>query len=509
MEHQMSNCPMIQCKYLRRIVEAVVVVLVLIGVHNQSSIAQQRSLQWFPQQRIPYYEAETLTPYLVADQDRTVHAFASQRPTEESSAFDIIYSRWTLEQGWTEPVDILIPPRGRQQARILGAVLDKHGLIHLLFFGGNDLVAEMFHTKAAAVDADQVSAWAAPVLVGEYAVTPSVAAFTVDSQGYLYVLYSGNLDGNGLYAAQSVDSGDTWSEPVPIFFTYDDRRWPLGVQLHVDQQDRVHAVWAVVNSTGNSEAIYYAQLESAQFEWSEPLLLSDAVNLYFETDTPNIIEYNDELLVIYHYDQPTTRWLRRSSDGGITWTEPVRAFPEHIGSNGPVSFVIDSNNVLHALFGNRTGLHPADHGMWHSTWDGHRWGPPRAIVSAKVRSDFDPSFARAIISQGNVMLVTWMTDPGKLIRGAWYSYAVLDTPELPAMPFPTSTATPLPLPTATAVLLTPTPVPTLPPIQSAESIQRSSTTNNPTTVLVLSIVPVTILILSVIAFHNFGNYRRR
>lgn len=477
-----------------------VLILALIGIALQRDLSHAQQLpQWTPQQRIPGYTADTLTPILVADQNRTVHAFVSQAPGEGSNATDILYRRWTVEDGWTQPIDIVIPPSGRQQARVEGAHLAQDGTMHMVFFGGNDAVAEIYYTYAPAIFADQAPMWMIADVVGERAVTPNEAALVGDSRDYLYLLYSGNMNGNGLYATQSLDGGATWSEPTPIFYTYDSTRWPLGLKMYVDRHDHIHAVWAVVNSTGNSEAIYYTQLENEAAQWREPTLLSDSTEMPFETDTPNVIVYHDELMVIYHYDQPTTRWLRRSSDGGVTWSEPVKAFPSHIGSNGPVTFVIDSSEILHVFFGERTGPHPADHGMWHSTWDGNQWRPPRAIVSDKVRDDFDPSFARAILSQGNVILVTWMTDPGKLERGTWYSYTTLAAPALPLQALPTP-----PLPTATAVVITkwPTPTSTPQPVVVRSTTNRSAGQINESNQLILiSVFPVvTMLSVLIVVF---------
>ena len=47
------------------------------------------------------------------------------------------------------------------------------------------------------------------------------AAITGDDQGNLFIIYSGNRDGNGVYFLTSDNAGENWSEPSPIFLTYD------------------------------------------------------------------------------------------------------------------------------------------------------------------------------------------------------------------------------------------------------------------------------------------------
>jgi hypothetical protein len=49
---------------------------------------------------------------------------------------------------------------------------------------------------------------------------------------------------------------------------------------------------------------------------------------------------------------------------------------------------------------------------------------------------------RAVVSQGNVIMATWTEDPTGLEDpifgkdGVWYSYTLLDSPELPVIPLP-------------------------------------------------------------------------
>lgn len=145
------------------------------------------------------------------------------------------------------------------------------------------------------------------------------------------------------------------------------------------------------------------------------------------------------------------QWFRRSTDGGKTWTQPIRPFPTHVGRNGEIAFVVDSNDILHVFFGQRipSGGIDATHGMWHSMWQGGGWSPPGAVVTGTGRPDFDPYDARAVVSQGNTILVTWRTDPGVGEKSTWFSYLKLDAPGLPIVALPAVLPTSVPTPTAT------------------------------------------------------------
>jgi hypothetical protein len=187
------------------------------------------------------------------------------------------------------------------------------------------------------------------------------------------------------------------------------------------------------------------------------------------SQTPAIIEYKDSLIALFNL--PPKIMMRRSTDGGKTWDGPAVLFPRHVGVNGSISPVIDGNDELHLFFGQRISGNPDIHGMWHSILKGNRWTEPNAVVKGprvwdlEGLTSFDPYEARAVVSQGNVILVTWITDLGaRKPNGVFYSYSVLDAPESPVIALPTpsipgvgealgTTAMPAaPVPTATAAV---------------------------------------------------------
>ncbi len=441
-----------------RLIIGLMAALLVIGPAREWRVAAQTLLSWSAQARVPGYDPFALTPYLIADQNRTVHAFNTVQLAGQQA---IVYSRWIPGQGWTaKPRDILLP-QVRNQIRLQDVAPDRAGTVHLLFFSGDDAEANVYYASAPLSQAGDSYAWTTPKVVGELARTPDEAALVINSKNQLFALYSGRAKGAGLYFTYSTDQGATWSEPSPMFLSYDSGSFPFFLRMYVDGQDGIHALWNVNNSSGLSEAFYYAKLEAGQTEWRDPVQF-EAGGL----NAPALVAYEGELILVYQADSENglTRYMRRSSDGGTSWTEPVRLFP-HVGSNGPASFAVDSANVLHMFFGNRiTGRDgTAVHGMWHTVWNGAGWEPPQAVVSGPPVVDdvggngFDPSFANAVISQGNVALVTWRSDPAAGANGVWYSYAILDTPELPVSPLPAQPAVAGALPVGPAA--TPTPLP--------------------------------------------------
>jgi hypothetical protein len=108
---------------------------------------------------------------------------------------------------------------------------------------------------------------------------------------------------------------------------------------------------------------------------------------------------------------------------------------------------------------------------------------------------------QAVVSQGNVLLVTWETDNGVGNNGAWYAYLVLDIPASPVMPLPTVASTPTIMPTQTSTppLRTPAPRHERAVFQDSPATRGGgdrpfAVPSNPISPLITAIVPVVLLI---------------
>jgi hypothetical protein len=184
-----------------------------------------------------------------------------------------------------------------------------------------------------------------------------------------------------------------------------------------------------------------------------------------------------------------------------------------VGTNGAISFAVDSNNTLHAFFGER--IDDDNHGLWHTVWQGGGWSEASPLVRGPQVRDriggrgFDPKSARAVISQGNVALVSWITDGFAGENGAWFSYKILDAPELPVVPLPAPPITPTATPAATASApqdprgtpssSDPSPFPTRATSVSYQKDGLDAATGNPTLPFMVGLAPVVLLILVVTA----------
>ena len=151
-------------KFVKHISLFLIVFQIIFGLSNTTAKADVAG-QWSPDARVPGYLDDTFTPFLVADQNRTVHAFASQWINDGSRRLAIVYRKWSLSIGWTRPEDIILAPSG--DAQILGAFLDSSDKMHIIFMTGEARNNAIFYSFAPAANADLVTAWSTPVMVGE------------------------------------------------------------------------------------------------------------------------------------------------------------------------------------------------------------------------------------------------------------------------------------------------------------------------------------------------------
>ena len=488
---------------------ALVLATALLG--SEVSLAFQSA--WSAAKRVDGYAATVTTPHLVADREKTVHAFSQQLVGDTVA---IVYRRWSRDGGWSPVNDIVLAPHG-EWTKLIGAFLDNKGVMHLAFFGptGGQGVG-VYYSRALASVAGRAGSWSPPLQVGSVSGADNYAALVGDEAGNLIILYNATRAGNGISEVRSTDGGTSWSEPSIVYLTNSGNHLAAPVIAYADTSGRMHALWTLVSNAGNGQAIYYSRLDDDQATWGQPLAL--ATRTLYETDHPSIIEHEGELFVLYNNGSPVERWMRRSRDAGKTWSEPARVFPALVGENGPASLVHDGDGTLHALFANRIEVlgQAAIHGLWHSVWQGGQWSPPQSVVSGpRVTSDqgeqFDPSYPHAVVSQGNVLLVVWTTDPGPEMggNGAWFSYTTLSAAELAVVPLPTPEPTPTRTPLPTVELpARARPVGTPSPPEVSSALAKEAPRGGAPPPLLVGVVPVIVLISSVVGARAILSARR-
>ena len=485
-------------------------------------VSAETGYGWSPDENVPGYLDDTFTPFLLADRNRTVHAFTSQWIKEnEGNKLAIVYRKWSLLGGWTRPVDIILSPIGGD-ANFLSAYMDSSDTMHVIFSATDALTRKtlVYYSNAPAANADWASAWSTPVLAGDGASGLNSAAIIGDNHDNLVVIYSGTRNGNGVYSIYSKDAGKNWSSPQ-LVITYASNLNAYSLRLTVGPTQKIRAAWNVVTSLGVDQALYFANFDSQKSKWDTPIKLDERVEKkpeYFGPSFPVIVDNGHEIVVMYNSGNPfsgrpvqaggpITR-MSMSFDDGVKWNGPLDPFPYHLGRSGENALTLDGNGTPHALFIQRIeevneGIYSSLGGIWHSVFINGVWSNPDRIVTSVAAHD-----VRAVISQGNVLLVIWREDPGSGASGIWYSYSVLDEPELPVLPLSTAPVGYSFKQGPVIVVSTNTPDP---PHQLGlvDTSQPVNLKNNPALPIVVGIVPVVLILASVVLFFWLLPSRRR
>lgn len=500
-------------KFIYQLIAVISILGFSIAINGHSNTFAQNGEYWIRPQRIPGYDPIARAPHIVADSTGTIHALSYEAVNENSNA--IIYRRWHKNTGWSAAIDVIVPPLPGNQQTVQDVYLDESGWLHVIFFSGTEVGGDIYHAKAPASLASDVRAWTVPEPVGLGAGPLPYAAMTGDGQGRIYILYSGQIGGQGIYEIFSNNNGDTWADPTLVAGTKDRDQSPAHIQLLIDHLGHLNAVWSIVGEEGNGEAILYARREIDKPEWTKPYQLAAREGNDYSANWPAIIDYDKELFVVYQDDFPATLFMRRSKDNGETWSSAIQPF-DHVGESEFPLLFIDSANVLHLIHGNREG-NPYYGGMWHSTWNGERWNNFEPVSIAHQDAEegypglpdaFTPSAPKGAIIQGNTLFLVWWNNVQRdFLSGAWYTFTELDAPQIPSVPLPTPIPTQTPTPTVQPEgtetpggVSTPTTTFAL-----ATEIIPSSTGTNPAGPVITGTVIVLVLMAGIFIFQRIFN----
>jgi len=465
--------------------------LLLLSIFISGMFPGQITNQWSNPEQVPNYQDTSRAPLLVADRENNIHVFNYESISTSQNA--IIYRRWNPEDGWTPPVDILLVGLGGGPQTLQGVALDEQQTIHIIFYIGTDESGDMYYSHAPAANAKDSNAWAKPFVIGKKAGPLPFANLIIDNGKNLTVFYDSELEGNGLYMVRSEDYGKDWSAPLALFKVSQEKRWPAAIRSTADSKGTIHVVWSLVSDLGVGEEIHYARLNSQFNEFEKDTIIAKREGMDYSATWPEIISDGDKLILLFQDSFPATRFMSISQDGGDTWSFPVQPFP-YIGEYEFTSMTKDSNGVIHLVLGNRIG-NPEIHGMWYSKWLGNRWSALEPISSGPNTSTYDPSAPQSVILQGNILFAAWWNNVQRdKLTGAWYSYKLLDSPQLSITPnqLPTSTSTKYVEANANKTQ-EPVPIKTVEPVKT--NFDGKKTSYLPASAIMLGFIPAVALII--------------
>ena len=440
--------------------------------------------------------ADCFRPVAVADAWGQVHAFWGARTSAGPGVMGntIYYARWD-EQGWSGPYDVIFVGESVSRHAVPRVAVDADGWLHLVWLRGTTL----WYSRASVWEAADPRAWTQPGLIsnGPLATGDHPAAIVTDSAGTLHVLYSLGTEG-GTFLHTSSQVGSVWSAPHLI------AKGEAGdqVNLAIDAQDRLHAVYKTKYPDGSS--VYYARSDDGGTTWSDPLLVDESDERYrggYGPNLSNVIAHRQRVHIVWHGAPRSQRWHQWSADAGVTWSEPTQISPDLVFSTNAPSMAFDGSGVLH-LVSVGAGLAVGDAGtaVLHSSWQGNTW------TSLELVSTESDERADLAIGNGSSAVVVWDNAVSHGVAtdrqfSVWASAKELETSPLPVLPPPSPPATRVAARTSAATS-TGAPSRTPPSYTSQDSLENREIQQSPVTAIAIGALIAGLLAAGVILLRR-------
>ena len=391
---------------------------------------------------------------LLADSIENMHALWTRRVDETAAApyrnmgQAIVYNYWD-GQDWQIPIDILRSPSGTidQVSALIG--LENR----LLTVWRDGTSREILFSWANSSKAGVPSEWVNPIALSQSGIASSSPDIFVDNFGQIHVVFAVNLnEARGLYLTQSLDAGESWSEPVRI---YDGvvNDWELVDYPRITGtgDGALHVIWTntSVNTAEFGQALHYGKSEDGGLSWSSPETVSDAL-----VSMNDSFGYGDT--TIHHaWEQAFLNlwgvFHQGSPDSGAAWNKPD-SIVSYSGI-GMSRVVMDQAGQLHLVF-----LSEDNNGQQMINYWSRMNGEWLADVGLAVEHDLvaDVRNISVSISPGGKLAVVYSGTAPVESNGVEedvvvFSYRTLELPE--PLESPQITTVPKATPTATLVPL--------------------------------------------------------
>jgi hypothetical protein len=477
-----------------------------IGLAAPNVRAQSNAIDWSAPINLSNTPESSSRPAIVTDQFGYVHVFWSEEVggrsiygVPEALVHDgntIMYTRWD-GQTWTQPIDILFVP-GDDVATYVAATVDADGWLHVLWSGQSDI----YYSKAPAWQADSARNWTSPLAVASgNARTQWESDIVAGKDGKLHVVYATGGSDPGIYHIQSLDHGDTWGQPTRISGPLDILEENVSnSRICIDGVGRLHVAWQTNQSEGFGQSAYYARSTDGGNSWSTPYQLGYRQPGDYGVVFPSLTCVGDsEIHIInvggaWHFG----RYEHISRDGGVTWSEPYHILDELEGVNGYTYLLVDGVGQKHLITTMRTRAEQQG-GTFYAHWLGNGWSPLDLAVPEADDTGPGAHWTATAIRLGNEIHVLWNTNFTDKAGEIWYTHGTIPgVPQQPALPVP-SAALP-------ATGSTPPPASEVTPIPAPIDINRAPpaevsdafvTAPSPVTTLLIITAPVALLIAAV------------
>ena len=239
----------------------------------------------------------------------------------------------------------------------------------------------------------------------------------IGPNGNLHLVWADDTLGNNeIMYRKSTDGGVTWVNPVVVGngSISNNSQGSWSPNLAVGGDGTLHVVWSD-NTPGNYEIMYRKSTDGG-ITWTNPITAGNGTisNLSGSSGYPKIIIGGDGTLHVVWDDDKSGNdeiMYKKSTDGGITWINPVTAGNNTISNTANASFMPDirigSDASFYVIWEDGTALN-RDIMCKKSTDGGVTWINP-VIGGNNTISNTPGSFSHnpQIESQNNILYAIW------------------------------------------------------------------------------------------------------
>lgn len=357
----------------------------------------------------------------VIDREGTIHLFwkglfgySGQSSEAKQPLSDVNYRKWDGST-WSPVYNIIHTPDELHYAPL--PIVDNRNIIHMLWEDNG-----IRYSQSPAHEAHLPHKWLHSILLMEP--LPAAPAFAVAPSGELYVIaptYRGTL-----VLLKSNNGGISWSGPSyvtePQVVSGDLRKaqYVAVSSAAVDNSGRLHLVWtSYPEEAYPALGLFYMHSDDGGATWSEPFALAPAHH-----DHARLVALDARNLLVAWDGDVTVRgrYVRRSSDGGLTWgdIETILSPSYPGGLTDPPGVAVDSTGHIHVLMS-------SDDWAYYNSWNGMNWTGPRrmpvcqaywtneqqlkarAEVVAKGASPLEISSPNLFVTEGNHLHAIWQS----------------------------------------------------------------------------------------------------
>jgi len=394
-----------------------------------------RELQWSP----PQVLGDGWWESIAMDRQGNVHIgwYGSSDPDIIELGADVFnYLRLSPDGQRTASNKVLYTGTGGFTIRSAMAVTSD-GLLNLAYR------SNVYHSFSSAYSqtADNAQSWSPPVTIDT---TGYYVNMIADRNDVLHLVTSERLEtaslaSNTTYAElnpcalcqdlfyrRSTDGGASWSEPYPISLnptTGSDR-----IDIFEGRSGRIYIAWEEgydwYIGRGDAQDVRLVYSSDGGLTWSDPIIFDGGALVDRKPVQIAATELRDgSLMVLWRYNSNADRniYYQLSTDVGQTWTEP-QAIPGLVAQTAndatldDYTLLTDRIGTVHLFATGQPDLESTTNAsLYHVTYRQGLWLPPqRVFYSPNMR----PEWPKAVIGLQNDIYLVWFTrGTGKNERG--------------------------------------------------------------------------------------------